>query len=256
MRERYLEAVARVRGVVQFVARMPSIVEDWSWCLARASLDIKENVLENQRLVQDLREQPGIVRVIERIGSRVAVPEMFAPHVGEAVPTIEFWRSHVTNETLPNPWVTDDKDDQMFVQRTLGTEFAEELRIASEGGRSYEQEFARRSDEQLAKAIVDFDGFNPWIEAFPLGDKSADAIEWHKRRGDEIHRLERENPALSRWLKKVAGPVHLNPWSGGATNITRQMMSQSKARHRPHERSLRQSVSVRLTWRTPIHRQT
>ncbi|HEX5218806.1 MAG TPA: hypothetical protein VFZ59_04510 [Verrucomicrobiae bacterium] len=228
MAGRYRDAVPKVKGGVQAILLRPEVVEGWSWILMRASYDVTEyGDDETQRVITDLGPDSAIVGLIERAGARLALPEAYNPADWHPLPTVEFWKSHVTGEQLPNPWTTDDKNEQAWVRQNLGDAFADELEIAARGGRSYHEEFERRAEAELAAVVKDFppDGFNPHVEAFDGGDTSPQAIEWHQHRAEEIRRLAKENPPLNAWLKKTAQPLYPNPFEANpAYNLTLQMM--------------------------------
>lgn len=228
---RYRDAVPRVKGGVPYLLLRPEVVEAWGWILLRASLDIgtESEVPEETRIADELNETDSIVALITRDGARVAFPEAYNAADFRPVPTVEFWKSHVTGEPLPNPFADEDSESvtqQMWIERNLGKDFANELRIAARGGRTYQEEFERRQTIALADAAKNLpaDFFNPYFEAFEPGDKSPASIAWQQRRADEIHRLENENPPLATWLKKIARKHFVNPFEAGdAWNLTRQM---------------------------------
>ncbi|MBE0544277.1 MAG: hypothetical protein IH623_23300 [Verrucomicrobia bacterium] len=223
---RYRDAVAAVRGGVKAVLLMPTVVEGWAWLLLRASLDIAEKELNaEEMLVTDLSGEAAIVALIERAGSRLALPDGFDQSAWKPSPTIEFWKSHTTGAELPNPWVVDDKSDQLWVRKNLGDAFAEELEIAAQGGRTYASEFQRRMDSQLADAAKSWppEKLNPFAPR-PAGYARPD-VEWHTWSAGEIRRIEQSNPPLAAWLAKIATPIYANPFEGGeAHDLTKQML--------------------------------
>jgi len=221
---RYREVVPTVKGGITAILLRPEVVEAWSWILLRASLDIAEKM--PNRILESGSEDSEIAGLIGRIGARLALPEAFEASVFTPVPKVEFWKSHVTGESLPNPWTVGNLTDQLFVEQQLGKDFAAELEIAAEGGRSYQQEFERRATAQLAQVIKNFpaDGFNPHVQAFDIADLSPAAIEWKHKAMQEIQRLQRENPPLNEWLEKVAQPLYANPYESIGSNRTKQVM--------------------------------
>ncbi len=226
---RYRSAAGKARGTVGAVMLATSIVDDWSWLLLRLSLDVKHDLPD--RLVDDLREDQTIVGLIERIGSRVAIPEGFNAAAWNPLPTFEVWKSHFDGEPLPNPWITEDPADQKFVPEQFGEDFARELEIQARGGRSYREEFRRREEARLGDLVKQWDPKQPNPFAERPREYDRPAIEWDVWAVAEQKRLQKENPVLAGWLRKIAEVRHMNPFAIVGKNMTRQMQIEKADPH-------------------------
>lgn len=217
---RYRRAVALINDGIPAVLIRAPIVEQWGWVLYRLGRDIGGD--HPEPLIRDLRNDKAIADLIGRKGARVALPEGYDSELLRPVPAVELWKSHVTGEVLPNPWVTGDDADQQFITEQLGEAVAEELRIAAEGGRSYKAEWERRLMANLPAVARQFSGPNPFDQRPRKYGKGAFEHDlWASR---EQKRIERSNPPLARWLKEITRPLHANPFqSGEAWNLTRQL---------------------------------
>lgn len=220
---RYRKAVPAVKGAVQAVLLRPEVAEAWGWIIARLGMDIAGDLPPESRLVESIGQSSDIVNLIERVGSRIALPDGFLAAAWTPAPKTEFWVSHVTGEPLPNPWVTGDKEDQAFVRLNLGEDFANELEIAARGGRSYREELERRDEARLAELAKNWPATRPNPFASRPAEYDKPAIDWTVWSTSERRKIEKENPPLARWLKKIAEPQAANPFDSMSFNRTKQL---------------------------------